>query len=107
MSVHPLVEVLGFPGCPNVEPVLDLVAVAAAAAGVEPEVRVVNVESRKAVESLRFLGSPSVRVGGRDVEPGAEERGVFAYACRVYETSGGRHGVPDAGWIAAALTAGG
>lgn len=103
MSDRPLVEVLGFPGCPNVEPTLKLVAQTAVAAGVEPDVRVIEVESPEAAERLRFLGSPSVRVGGRDVEPGADERGTYAYACRVYETPAGRQGVPEASWIVAAL----
>jgi hypothetical protein len=54
---------------------------------------------------LRFLGSPTVRVDGRDVEPGADERDEFALACRVYRTQDGLRGQPDPEWITAALRA--
>ncbi|HET8892570.1 MAG TPA: hypothetical protein VFM96_00535 [Gaiellaceae bacterium] len=41
---------------------------------------------------MRFLGSPTVRVNGRDVEPGADEREGFAFGCRVYANGAG---LPD------------
>jgi hypothetical protein len=34
--------------------------------------------------AARFLGSPTVRVDGRDIEPGAAGRTTYAYACRTY-----------------------
>ena len=52
---------------------------------------------------LRFLGSPTVRVDGRDVEPGAEERHEFVFSCRVYRGSRGFSGKPDEAWIRDAL----
>lgn len=103
MSGRATVEVLGFPGCPNLESTLELVRRAAASVGVPAEIRVVDVESPDAAERLRFLGSPSVRVDGRDVEPGAQARDSFALACRVYETPMGRGGLPDESWVVAAL----
>lgn len=57
------------------------------------------------VERLRFLGSPSLRVNGRDVEPGADERETFVFACRVYRTPVGFSGQPATEWVHAALTA--
>lgn len=48
---------------------------------------------------LRFLGSPTVRVEGRDVEPGAEVRTDFALSCRVFRTEGGAAGQPNPRWI--------
>ena len=49
------------------------------------------------------LGSPTVRVDGRDVEPDADEREQFQHACRVYRTVEGFRGQPDARWVGAAL----
>lgn len=42
----------------------------------------------------RFLGSPSIRVNGRDVEPAAADRLDFVYSCRVYRTESGLVGQP-------------
>jgi hypothetical protein len=42
--------------------------------GLTPEIRLVNVSDAADAERLRFLGSPTIRVDGRDVEPGADER---------------------------------
>ena len=64
------VEVLFFDGCPNHEPTVQLVRDVVAALGVAAELREVTVESAEDAEALRFLGSPSVRVNGRDIEPG-------------------------------------
>jgi len=53
----------------------------------------------------RFLGSPTVRVDGIDVEPGAGRRSAFAVSCRLYRTPAGLHATPPEDWIVAALTA--
>lgn len=106
VSRKPLVEVLYFDGCPNHEGALALVEEVAAELGIDPEVRLVDVPDADAAEQLRFLGSPTVRVGGRDVEPGADARTGFALACRVYRSGDGVTGVPPRDWIHAALARG-
>jgi hypothetical protein len=100
----PIVELLYFEGCPNVEAVRALVQSVGADAGVTPDLRLVAVTPQD-VERVRFLGSPSVRVNGHDVEPGADERTTFMFACRVYETPSGLSGQPAREWVRAALTA--
>lgn len=97
------VEILFFAGCPNYEQTRELVECGCAAAGVDPELRLIEVTSREDAERLRFLGSPSVHVNGRDVEPGADERETFTLACRIYRTESGVSGQPPAEWIRAAL----
>ena len=69
----------------------------------EPAIEMVEVSDAATAERLRFLGSRTVRVAGRDVEPGAEERSEFVLACRVYRSANGFAGQPDASWIRAAL----
>ena len=100
----PLVEILYFDGCPNHSKVHSLVERVAGELGMEPRVRLVNVPDADAAERLRFLGSPTVRVDGRDVEPDAERRSDFALSCRVYRTERGVSGEPAEGWIRDALT---
>ena len=54
---------------------------------------------------MRFLGSPTIRVDGRDVEPGADERDEFVLACRIYRTPAGLRGEPAEAWVRDALLA--
>ena len=101
---RPRVEILYFEGCPNHEAARVLVERVAAELHVEAEIDVVEVADADAATELRFLGSPTVRVNGRDVEPGADERGDFTLSCRVYRGERGFSGQPDAGWVRQALS---
>jgi len=95
----PPVEVLYFDGCPNHGPAVALVERVAAELGLSPEIQLVKVPDADTAAQLRFLGSPTVRVGGRDVEPGAEERTDFVLSCRVFRSESGFGGEPDAEWV--------
>lgn len=101
----PRVEILYFEGCPNHEPARALVEQVATQLGVQPQVNLVVVPDAEAAARLRFLGSPTVRVDGRDVEPGAEARDAFVLSCRVYRSERGLSGQPEEGWIREALVA--
>lgn len=100
---QPRVEILYFEGCPNHEPARALVDRVAAQLDVQPQVELVAIPDADAAHELRFLGSPTVRVDGRDVEPGADERRDFVFACRIYRNEHGLAGQPDEGWIRDAL----
>jgi hypothetical protein len=63
----------------------------------------VNVPDQEAARQLRFLGSPTVRVGGVDVDPRTEEREDYALSCRLFQTERGISGQPDEQWVRAAL----
>jgi hypothetical protein len=100
-----LVEVLSFEGCPSADAAVALVNELVEELGIEAAVRHVQVESPEEATRLGFLGSPTIRVAGKDVEPGADKRGDYALACRVYRTSAGTASVPDRAWIHEALRA--
>jgi hypothetical protein len=100
---RPLVEILYFEGCPNHEAAQVLVRRVAAELRIEPDLQLVRVPDEEAALERRFLGSPTVRVQGRDVEPGAEARDDFVLACRVYRTADGFAGRPDPAWVRDAL----
>ena len=106
MSVR-VVEVLFFDGCPNVDDAVERVRSAEAAAKIpDVDVRFVRVETEEEAARTRFLGSPSVRVDGVDVELAARTRADFALQCRVYpKERGGLDGAPPVEWICAALLA--
>ena len=100
---RPLVEILYFEGCPNHEGARALVERVAAELRVAPELELLRVPDPEAAVERRFLGSPTVRVDGRDVEPGADERSEFVFSCRVYRTAHGFSGQPDPKWVRDAL----
>jgi hypothetical protein len=99
----PLVEILYFDGCPNHRPAVALVERLCRELGIEPELQLVNVADQEAAQRLRFLGSPTIRVGGVDVDPRAEERSDYALSCRVFGTEAGIVGQPDERWVREAL----
>ena len=98
-----MVEILSFDGCPNREAAHDLVERVVSETGAQAEVRLVDVQDLESAERMRFLGSPTVRVDGRDVEPGADERTDFSFGCRVYATTDGYTGAPAEEWVVDAL----
>jgi hypothetical protein len=101
---RPRVEILYFDGCPNHKPAHELVEQVAAELGLQTEIELVEVPDAETATRVRFLGSPTVRVDGRDVEPGADERSDFVLACRVYRSERGVVGQPEVDWIRSALS---
>jgi hypothetical protein len=93
------VEVLFFDGCPNHRPAVDLAK--QVVADLVPDVHVEEVQVRDAEDAarLRFLGSPTIRVDGVDIEPEARTRNDFTMSCRLYGglPSVRRLGPPPAG----------
>lgn len=99
----PLVQILYFDGCPNHHPAIALVERVSRELGIEPELQLVDVPDQEAAQRLRFLGSPTIRVGGVDVDPRTQERDDYALSCRLFQTEAGISGQPDEMWIREAL----
>ena len=100
---RPLVEVLYFDGCPNHPKAQALVERVSADLGLSVELQLVNVADPDTAARERFLGSPSIRVDGHDIQPGAQTRTDYALSCRVYHTDDGPSGQPDERWLRDAL----
>lgn len=97
-------ELLYFEDCPNRQGAQELLELVAEQEAVTLDLRLTEVASPEEAQTHRFLGSPSIRINGHDVEPGADERTTFMVACRVYRTEKGFSSQPAAAWIRAALT---
>lgn len=82
------VEVLYFDGCPNHGPTVRLVRAVAEELSLNAVVEEVRVRNHEDAAQLRFLGSPSVRIDGIDIEPSARSKAANAFACRVYSGQG-------------------
>lgn len=94
------VEVLYFDGCPNYEALLPRLR---ELVGSDHELELRRIDSVEDAERERFLGSPTVRINGRDVDPAASEREDFGLKCRLYRCSAGVSGTPPMDWVLAAV----
>ena len=54
----------------------------------------------------RFLGSPTIRINGRDIESGAQHRNDFGLKCRLYRTPDGLVPTPPDEWLLKAIARG-
>ena len=97
------IELLYFDGCPSHEALLPTLRELLAVEGIEDGIELRRVETAEDAERQRFLGSPTVRIDGEDVEPGAVEREDFGLKCRLYRTAAGLEPVPPDEWIRKAL----
>jgi hypothetical protein len=97
------IELLYFEGCPNHESFLPRLRELLGRAGVDEEIHLREIRSVEVAERERFLGSPTLRVDGRDVEPGAAARSDFGLKCRLYRTDAGVRGMPAHQWVLDAI----
>jgi hypothetical protein len=89
------IEVLYFDGCPNHQPAVERVQQLVREEGVSAEVLEVNVSDESIARRVGFLGSPSIRVNGLDVEPEARTVHEYGMMCRTYAVNGRREGLPS------------
>lgn len=89
-------------GCPGTELAIARVREAAEALALETNLRFVIVENDEQARAHGFVGSPTVRVEGLDVEEGLGDRPI-GLACRLYESEGVVERAPPLAWIHAAL----
>jgi hypothetical protein len=97
------IEVLFLPGCPNYRAVARSVDEALAGLGASAEIELIRIATPAEAVHERFLGSPTVRINGRDVERDASDRDDFGLKCRLYRSAIGTSGVPPQEWIIAAM----
>jgi hypothetical protein len=89
-----IIEILYFRNCPNYLPAVANVQKALQEERVPAEVRHVDVLDDTQAVATGFLGSPSVRVNGVDVEPTARAATTVGLCCRTYIGGNGAEGAP-------------
>ncbi len=75
----------------------------AAELGVDVNFKRIEVPDVETGDAVRFPGSPTIRVNGRDIEPGFEDCEDCTPRCRIYATADGFRGIPEREWLAQAL----
>lgn len=97
------IEVLYFDGCPNHAAAVERVREVLREEGIEAEVVEVNVRDEASARDVGFLGSPTIRVNGIDVEPAVRSSREYGMMCRTYAVGQKREGAPPKELIRAAL----
>ena len=76
------VSFLYFEECPSHDLALERLREVMAEEGISSEVEVFKVETDDQARQLRFVGSPTIRVDGQDIDQPSDPR--YALACRAY-----------------------
>ena len=83
------IEVLHVPNCPNYAVVRELLHETLANDCLQADISEVLVRSLAMAQSLKFPGSPTIRINGHDVEPQNEKTASFGLMCRLYADGNG------------------
>lgn len=90
-----------FDGCPNWQTAYDRLRQVIREEGLVVEPILECVDTQDDAERLRFVGSPTILIDGRDPFDGAEES--FGLACRIFTTPDGLAGSPTSEQLREAL----
>jgi hypothetical protein len=82
------VSFLYYEECPSHELALERLREVMAEEGVAGEVEVIKVETEEQARGWRFVGSPTLRVDGQDIDPPTDPH--YALTCRAYRLEDGR-----------------
>jgi hypothetical protein len=97
------IELLYFDGCPSHESLLPRLREILASTGIVDAIELRRITDDEQAQRECFLGSPTVRVEGQDIEPDAAQRTDFGMKCRLYRSENGLSGQPPEAWLLAAL----
>jgi hypothetical protein len=96
------VSFLYYEECPSHEQALERLRKVMAEEGISREVEVLEVETEDQARELRFVGSPTIRVEGKDIDPPSDSR--YVLTCRAYRLEDDRISpLPSRGMIRRAL----
>ncbi len=101
------IEYLWWAECPSHEAGYALLEQAIAAEGLDMPIQSIEVMGEEDAERLQFIGSPTFRVDGQDLDPQPLPNGAanpYALTCRAYRRDDGRIApLPTLAWLRQAL----
>lgn len=100
---EPRVELLWFQECPNHPAARAMLREALDEHAPGTTLDDIDATDPTIAERYRFPGSPTIRVDGRDVDASFQDPGDYTPRCRLYWTAEGLRGLPERGWVEAAL----
>jgi hypothetical protein len=97
------IEIFYFPACPNYLPAVEHVQEALQEEHASAEIKHVQVLNAATATATGFLGSPTIRINGIDIEPSARSGGNVGMCCRTYAGGSSRAGAPSVGLVRDAI----
>jgi hypothetical protein len=97
------VELLWFSDCANHAAARRMLDEVIAEVAPGTPIRDVDATDPVLAQRVRFPGSPTIRVDGRDVDPNYTDPADYTPRCRLYRTNAGLRGLPERRWITDAL----
>jgi hypothetical protein len=83
------IELLYVTNCPNHFVALERLRATLSSENLQTPVNQVLVSDAAMAQSLKFPGSPTIRINGQDVEPPSEQITSFGLMCRLYSDGSG------------------
>ena len=103
---HPMeIELLYFEGCPTYLTALKDLETVVRELGVDAHVTLTKIESESDAVRLQFLGSPTVRISGVDIEQRPRSAREYGLSCRIYRENGKMLGSPSKEMLRKAIRA--
>jgi len=99
------IELLCVADCPNRQTTTEIVQEVLREQGLPTDIIEVEISDAAQAAALSFLGSPTVRVDGKDVEPCVNVFPSYGVSCRTYFVDGRFEGTPRREWIRNAVLA--
>jgi len=99
------VELVFFADCPNHPAARRMLEEVVADVAPGTPIEDVDATDTAVAARVRFPGSPTIRVDGRDIDPSYVDPGDYTPRCRLYPTAEGLRGLPERAWIEEALLA--
>lgn len=82
------IELLYYPECPSHERALELLQEALRQEGLDAEIAVIRIDTQEQAEAHRFVGSPTFRIEGVEVQP--QPHLPYRLTCRTFVHEDGR-----------------
>ena len=99
-------ELYFFDGCPSYQRALDNLREALRLEAARGDIALIRVDSDEDAQAKRFLGSPTIRINGVDLEGLEAEKRGYVFGCRLYVDNDSKAGWPSVQRIRQALQAG-
>ena len=83
------IQFLYYEDCPSHDVALDRLKSVMAEEGIHADIEIIKVETEEQAQELRFVGSPTFLLDGKDMFP-VPENAYYSLTCRAYRLENGR-----------------
>jgi hypothetical protein len=85
IEVQMKIELLYFDGCPNYRPAFNRLRSVLRQEGLSADISEIEVRDESDAAAFKFIGSPTIRIDGRDIDRDSVHVKAPNFACRRYE----------------------